>query len=302
VTGAAGFIGSNLVKELAARGNTVIGLWRGNMGGPWFRWLQDSVMKAGCSVVRGDLSNFALLRRVMAEYQIDQVYHLGAWSLVKTAMNDPLGVFQSNVMGTVNILEAARLTKVKKSLVLVTDKIFGNMEQASPDSAYVVTEPYSASKICQDVVADSYTRSYGMEIIRVRACNVYGYDFNDRIIPNTIRKALKWERPVVYLRENTKRQYVYVADLAEALITIMETKRRGIWNVATEDIFTQEEVVKRILSLPDFKGMKPEYIKREAPTEIKSQSLKASDFGWAPRHKFMQGIEKTVKIYKEYGF
>lgn len=295
VTGASGFIGSHMMIDQKGK-HEVVGVVRDFISS---KWLNNAL--SNTTLVRGDLTDFNFIKRTLVDYQIDTVIHLAATSIVKTAHKDPINTYMSNVMGTVNLLEACRQTDVDKTLILLTDKLFGDKEDAIPEDVYEPTEPYSASKICQDIVARSYERTYGMNIIRTRSCNVYGLDYNNRIVPNTIRAILRDIPPVIYSGENTQRQYIYVEDLISAINLLLNTQKTGPFNVATEDILTQEEVVLGILEVAG-SLLIPEYKERQAPLEIQKQSLKISEFGWKPKFTFDEGIEKTISLFRHFGY
>jgi len=295
VTGATGFIGSHLCYELKKREFEVVALCRNIK--PW-RWLDEAL--EDCIMAFGDVTNQNQLRSIIARYEVDQIYHLAAHSIVKTAYKDPVGVFHTNIIGTANILEVARQTDIEKVLVMSTDKVYGNQENVDIDAPLIPTEPYGTSKICQDLIAQTFINTYGMKIIIPRSCNAYGYDLSNRIIPNTIRACLKGESPIIYKGEKSKRQYIYIEDLVDALIHLMLNHNIGIFNIATQDILTQEQVVKRILEF--FPHLKPRYVPRKRYLEIKHQSMKCTVPNWKPAHSFEEGIEKTIAAFKKWGF
>jgi len=298
VTGASGLIGSHLVSKLKER-NKVICLVRDFLPSPWVKWISEALTPS--VYVRGDISDDKLIRRILAEYEIDHVYHLASQAIVKTALKDPLGTFQTNIMGTVNLLEACRQIQPEKILVMSTDKIYGDRLNAEADDPAVAGGPYETSKSCQDLIAQSYMETCDMPIVIPRSCNAYGYDLSPRIIPNTIRSCLKGEPPIAYEGEETKRQYVYVEDLVSALIHLMShAPYRGIYNIATNDFLSQKLVV---IEICKFFPLTPRFTKRDKPIkEIKSNSMVCSNFGWKPKYSFSQGIQKTIEAFKKYGF
>jgi len=302
VTGGSGFIGSHLVNELKNE-NEVVVLIRDIppiLKSPWGRWLSEVFER--CTIVLGDILNGRLLRRVLAEYHIQQVYHLAAQAIVSTALKDPFGTFQTNVLGTVNVLEACRQVGVDKVLVMSTDKVYGNRMNAVETDPLVSTGIYETSKACQDLVAQAFNHTYTSNVLIARACNCYGFDFSPRIISNTIRACLRGESPIIFEGEKTLRQYIYVVDLCEALIHLMKhTPYRGIYNIATPDILSQEQVVRTILTF--FPNLKLKYEKREPFKEIQSQSMVCSNFGWKPRYSpFHEGIRETIERFRRWGW
>lgn len=297
VTGGSGFIGSHLVNELK-HDNDVVVLMRDipSPSSPWGKWVTSAL--DGCTIALGDVLNIRLLRRVLAEYHVEHVYHLAASAVVRTALKDPITTFETNVQGTVNVLEACRQVDVKNILVQSTDKVYGNRMGALEKHPLVATGIYETSKTAQDLTAQAFMNSYDMPIIIPRSCNAYGYDFARRIVSNTIRTCLRGESPIIFEGENTLRQYVYVQDLCDALIWLMENRKNGIFNIATPDILSQEQVVKTILKF--FPGLEPEYVKREAVKEIRSQSMVCSISGWQPKHSFEDGIKETIEEFRRW--
>jgi len=298
VTGGTGFIGSHLVNKLK-KINRVTVLVRDILPSPWANWLGEAL--EGCTLVRGDILDEKVIHRVLAEYNIKYVYHLAAQALVSTALKSPKDTFEVNIMGTVNVLEACRQTAIEKILIQSTDKIYGEGMGKKEDSCLVSTGIYETSKSCQDLIAQAYLNAYNMHIVIARSCNVYGYDLASRIVSNTIRACMKGEAPIMYEGEVTKRQYVFVEDLCEALTHLMRHDcYRGIYNIVTDDILTQEEVVKIICK---YFLTSPRLVKREHPIlEIESQSMKAHDFGWKPKYSFEQGIQETIKKFERHGY
>lgn len=300
VTGSSGFVGSHLVNGLK-RENEVVVLLRDipSQLSPWGKWVYESLQ--GCTLVLGDVRNSRLLKRVLAEYRVQHVYHLAAQAVVSTALKDPIGTFQTNVLGAVNILEACRQVGVDKILVMSTDKVYGNRMKAVEKDPLVSTGIYETSKTCQDLVAQAFRKAYDLYVVIPRACNCYGFDFAPRIVSNTIRACLRDESPIIFEGEKTLRQYIYVEDLCDALIHLMKhSPYKGVYNIATPDCFTQEEVVRTILQF--FPNSEPKSVMREPIREIQSQSMVCSDFGWKPKFNFEVGIRKTIEQFRKWGW
>jgi len=297
VTGACGFIGSHLVKRLREDGEEVISLIHDCP--VWTEWLKESVKPT--IKVHGDIRDLRFLKRVIVNYEISRIYHLASQSIVRHAIKDPVGTFDVNVMGTIKLLEAARQADADKVLIMSTDKVLGNKEEATEDDPYEPIEPYNGSKICGEIVAKTYMKAYDLDIVMPRSCNAYGYDpSNNRIVPNTVKACLRGEPPAIFLGEETHRQYIYITDLCEALVTLME-RGRGVYNVATSDVKTQSEVVHEVLK--HFPGLKPRYVRRDRPVEIERQWMVARKlWDWKPRVGFEEGIKLTIGAFRRYGF
>lgn len=297
ITGAAGFIGSHLARHLVKRGEKVVSLvhdWP--IMNEWFKESLEPTIR-----VRGDIRNISFLKRVLNQYEVSKVFHLAAQSIVKSAWKDPVNTFDVNVMGTVKLLEACRQLDVDRVLVQATDKVYGNEMDAEVTSRLKPTEPYGSSKVCVDLIAQTFAKTYNMRVPICRCCNVYGYDWNNRIIPNTIKACLRNERPVIFKGDYSKRQYIHVHDAVRALEAIINTTA-SIINIGTEDVLTQEEVVLKILAF--FPPLKPRYVEKPLLKEIKNQSLRVNidPSAWKPRISFDQGIRKTIAAYRMYGF
>jgi len=295
VTGATGFIGSHLVKRLREEGEKVVSLVHDCL--IWTKWLKKSMKHT--IRVHGDIRDFHFLKRVINHYEVSHVFHLAAMSIVKHAYKDPISTYEINVMGTVKLLEACRQLDVEWILVQTTDKIFGNQRGATVDSKYIPTEPYGTSKICCDVIARSFAETYGMNIIITRCCNVYGFDWNNRIIPNTIRACLRGESPIIYKNDKSERQYIYIDDVIESFIRLFRGEYKvstNMVNIATPEVLTQEEVVLKILEF--FPGIKPRYVEKPGIKQIKSQSMVPTlPLEYTP---FDEGIQLTIRAFRKY--
>lgn len=297
ITGASGFIGSHLTKKLADDRNEVVVLYRDAVPS---LWLEEAL--ENCVKVRGDIRNLELLKRVVNEYEIEHVYHLAGETIVGRAYRDPINTFETNLTGTLNMLEVCRQLDVKQVLVQSTDKVYGAREEAREEDRLVPLEPYNTSKICQDYLARCYVETYGMKVAIPRCCNVYGYDRASRIVPNIIRSCLREDPPVLYAgEEETTRQYIYVGDTCNALTFIMKKNWIGPINVGTNDVLTQAQVVRRICQ---HFGIHERLVERQKTfKQISKQSMNWSRFrtlGWGPQFTFDEGIKLTIEAFKRY--
>jgi len=248
LTGINGFIGSHLAVYLK-EDNHVIGLVR-----EFNHKTKDNYLK-GCTLVQGDVMNLELLKRIINDYEIETVFHLAAQSIVKLANSNPKDAYLSNIIGTVNVLEAVRQINPKIKVVCASsDKAYGVHE----DLPYVETmdvragEPYSTSKACADLVAQSYAKTYGLNVNIVRSANVYGYDLNlSRIIPNTITRIMKGQKPVLYSGvAGFKREFIHVHDVCMAYSIVSEEGKPGeAYNIGDDEFHTVKDVVIRICEI-----------------------------------------------------
>jgi len=297
VTGASGFVGTHVVKYLREHGLKVIAVLHDEV--VWSKWLQESL--ADTVRVKGDVRDTQFIMRVLNQYGVTDVIHLAAQSIVKRAYKDPVNTYSINIMGTVSILEAARQLQTPKILIQSTDKVYGDNLQATVDSKLVPTEPYGTSKVCVDVIAQTYRQTYGMPVVVTRPCNIYGYDpYNNRIIPNTIKKCIKGEKPFIFKDEGSLRQYVFVDDVCEVFRDLSYLADCApIVNIGSDTILSQQEVVLEILK--SFPGLSAEYIEKPSLKEIHSQCMR----GFVKANKptcFSEGIKKTIEQFKHYEF
>lgn len=300
VTGAAGFIGSHLVKRLTEDGEKVISLIHNEP--VWTEWLEESVEPT--IKVRGDVRDYHFLKRVISHYDVNKVFHLASVTIVRHALKDPIGTFDINCLGTVNLLEICRQLDVERIHVASTDKIYGDKMNAKESDRLSPTGPYETSKCAQDLIAQSYIKSYGLSIVITRACNLYGpADKNPRIIPNVIRECLSGKNPVIYTFEGSEplREYIFVEDFIEALILLMDSGKQWVFNVGSGEVRTQSEVVEEIAKVFDVEPQyqpAPAYITKGILRQTLSSDKILNEVGWKAETSFAQGVRKTVEWWK----
>lgn len=303
ITGSGGFIGYNLASHLKGK---IVGILRDRRYYEAFKLSNTKI-----NYVFGDLSDPNLLERVLSEYNIETIYHLGAQAIVKKATKTPVSTFQSNIIGTYNIFEAVRKTEnnVKAILFSSTDKVYGESNILPYKETHRLNGKgiYDVSKICADMLAQAYFNNYGLPIIITRACNIFGeYDFGDRIIPNTIKNILQSKPPIIYKNSIDKREYIYVGDICDAyqeLTKQISTSKGNIYNVGSGCVKNQEEIVFDLLNAINPKIV-PKYVARkEKFIEISDQILDCDklryQLNWEPKTPFLKGLEKTIKWWRK---
>lgn len=309
VTGATGFLGGWLTRALVGRGADVVCLMR-----DWVPQceLVGARMTDQVKVVRGDLRDGALLERVLGEYEIEAVFHVGAQAIVGIANRNPVATFESNIQGTWNLLEACRRSpKVRTIVVASSDKAYGEHADLpySEDTPLRGKHPYEVSKSCADLIAQSYAVSFGLPVAITRCGNFYGGgDLNwNRIVPGTIRSVLRGESPLIRSDGQYIRDYFYVEDGAAAHILLAEKlaaneRLKGLaFNFSNEQQVTVLELVKLILQKLNSSFVP--VVENQVSKEIRNQYLSAARaqqmLDWKPLFTLDEGLERTIDWYRK---
>ena len=310
VTGGAGFLGSWLVKRLQEAGADVVCPLRDKVP-------QSELFRSGLAekvnLVEGDVTDQALLERVLGEYEIDTVFHLAAQTIVPIANRNPISTFDSNIRGTWTLLEACRRSpQVKQIIVASSDKAYGQQEKL-PYSEELPLEgsfPYDVSKACSDMLAGSYFVTYDLPVVITRCGNFFGGgDLNwNRIVPGTIRSIIRGQQPLIRSDGEYIRDYFYIEDGAAAYMLLAEKlgDNPGLageaFNFSNEIQLTVLDMVKKISSIMD-SDLEP-VICGEATGEIKHQFLSAAKarrmLGWEPLFTIDEALQETAGWYERF--
>ena len=309
LTGATGLLGGHIAARLASKGAEVVALIRDHVPTCFFH-IEGLDKKV--SIVHGNLEDYFLVERTMNEYEAEVCLHLGAQTIVGTANRSPLSTFEANMKGTWNVLEAARNSKMLRSLVVAsTDKAYGESNRLPYKETDVLAakHPYDVSKACADMLCASYFHTYGLPVAVTRCGNIFGpgdLNFN-RIVPGTIRSIISKERPVIRSDGKMVRDYVYVEDIADANLLLAEAllsgKEKGeAFNFSYGKPMSVLEVVSEIKKKMK-SGLEP-VIRNETANEIPEQYLSSEKarkkLGWKPKVDFDAGLEKTIAWYAKY--
>lgn len=310
VTGATGLVGGWLLQRLSNCGTDIVCVVR-----DWVpqRELVRSGLLDSLTVVRGDICDQEFLERVLGEYEIKTVLHLAAQAIVSIANRNPISTYETNIRGTWCLLEACRRSpSVEEIVVASSDKAYGVHDALPYDESAALqgVYPYDVSKSCADLIAQSYAVTYDLPIVITRCGNFYGGgDLNwNRIVPGTIRSALRGQRPVIRSDGNFVRDYFYVEDgaavymmLAEQLASRPELRGEA-FNFSNELQVTVLELVESILRLMK-SDLEPD-VRNEASNEIRQQYLSASKarsvLGWSPLFELDAGLSRAIRWYQEF--
>jgi dTDP-glucose 4,6-dehydratase len=321
VTGGAGFIGSNFVLEAVGRGHKVVNLdaltYAGNMDN-----LASLQGNPSHTFVHGSILDGPLVTGLLSEHRPDALVHFAAESHVDRSILGPAAFVETNINGTFTLLEAAlkhvrALSEEEKGkfrfLHVSTDEVYGSL---TPDEAafheetpYRPNSPYSASKAASDHLVRAYFHTYGLPVLTTNCSNNYGpLQFPEKLIPLMIHNALNGKALPVYGDGQNVRDWLYVTDHCDAILTVLEKGRLGeTYNVGGLNEQKNLDVVMTLCSILDelhpagaphdklitYVKDRPGHDRRYA---IDCRRLQG-ELGWAPRESFKTGIRKTVEWY-----
>ena len=321
VTGGAGFIGSNLVHLLIERGHTVLNVdkltYAGNLAS--LATIEDH---ANYRFVQADICDAEAMRSWFADFKPDGVMHLAAESHVDRSIDGPGEFIQTNITGTYVLLDAARDYLAEnhvdgfRFLHVSTDEVYGSLGDTgkfTETTPYDPHSPYSASKASSDHLARAWGDTFGLPILITNCSNNYGpYQFPEKLIPVVILKALAGEAIPVYGAGENIRDWLYVEDHAEALLTVLETGKVGqTYNVGGNNELRNIDLIYLLCELLD--ELKPRrdgkpYSEQitfveDRPGHDLRYAIDASkiknDLGWEPKQDPKSGFKKTVRWYLE---
>ncbi len=311
VTGVTGLLGGWLAEDLLSQGANVTCLVRDWV--PRARAVESGLL-ARVNCVRGSLEEYEVLLRAINEYEIDSVFHLGAQTIVGTASRSPRSTFEGNVRGTWNLLDACRECPklIERIIVASSDKAYG-VHEVLPYTEEAPLQgrfPYDASKSAADLISLSYYHSYGMPVAITRCGNLYGggdLNFN-RIVPGTIRSALRGESPLIRSDGSFVRDYFYVKDAVEAYLLLAEHLPSDefdgeAFNFGTETPSRVLDLVDEIIELAGLDTPRPTVL-NEASNEIPEQFLDCAKarrmLDWKPSHSQKEGLLAAIAWYTDH--
>lgn len=304
VTGGCGFIGGILVKELVTQGAdiTVLDI---NLD-PRSLFSQNKLEKVVDLQIL-DIRDKNKVLKIFKKRKPSYVIHLAAEPLVENSFKDPYRTFETNIMGTVNILEAIRSSKnIEGVIIASSDKAYGKSNiTCKEDTPLRGDHPYDVSKSCEDLIAKTYHQTYNLPIVITRFANVYGEgDLNfGRIIPDICKAIVKKEKLLLRSNGNYVRDYIYVKDVALGYIFLLKNlnKAKGeAYNFSSEDTLSVIELVR--IAEKILKAKLKIKILNNAKNEIPYQHLddgKIRNLGWSPKYTLTNTLEKVLNWYKD---
>lgn len=315
VTGGAGFIGSAVVRRAIRQGLSVVNLDKLTYAGSLTNVAEvsDSPLYA---FEQADICDRARIDSILARHQPDAIMHLAAESHVDRSIDGPAAFIETNITGTYTMLEAARAYWTARGKPehfrfhhISTDEVFGSLGPTgkfTEDTPYDPRSPYSASKAASDHLVRAWHETYGLPVVLTNCSNNYGpYHFPEKLIPVVILKALAGAPIPIYGKGDNIRDWLYVEDHADALLTVVQKGALGrSYNIGGENEATNLELVRKICATLDerrpgnkpyadqitFVADRPGHDQRYAinPARIRAE------LGWKPSVTLDQGLEKTI--------
>lgn len=303
VTGGAGFIGSFFVKKAIEEGYQICVIDKLTYAGDLKRL--DEV-KNRINFYKVDITNQEFVEYLFSKEKPDIIVHFAAETHVDRSILEPKNFLKTNIEGTYILLEVSKRYKLKKFINITTDEVYGEITEGKffELSSLSPNSPYAVSKAAQDMLGRAYYRTYGVPVITVRPSNNYGpWQYPEKLIPVTITKALRDEPIPIYGDGSNIREWLYVEDCAEAILTIIEKGKVGeIYNVGSGIEKRNLEVVKTVLEILNKSEELISFV-RDRPGHDYRYSVNTEkiekELGWKAKTSFEKGLEKTVKWYVE---
>jgi len=304
VTGGAGFIGSEIVRQLVNSGNSVLVLdnltYSANINS-----IKPILSKL--EFCRIDIANEIELNLALSSRNIDVLIHCAAETHVDNSIQGPEIFLQTNIIGTFNLIKIAAKRRFK-FIQVSTDEVYGSidvgafteLDRLNPSS------PYSASKASGEMMVMSYGKTFGLEFIIVRCANNYGpFQHTEKLIPHFINKLLSDQRVPLYGNGLNYREWIHVSDCANAIIKVaFEGRINSIYNISSQDSKSNLEVANMLISLLNCDASSIEFVAdrlgHDLRYAINSKKIQ-SELGWFPKIDFEAGLRSTIDWYQTYG-
>jgi len=303
VTGGAGFIGSNLVKELACENHVIV---IDDLSTGYLKNIQDLVDEKNIEFVQGSVTDLNLLQKTFKD--VDYIFHEAAIPSVPRSIKDPIGSNHANINGTLNVLVAAKDNKVKKVVYASSSSAYGDTPTLPKreDMKPRPLSPYAVSKLTAEYYCQVFTGVYKLPTVSLRYFNVYGPQQDPlseyaAVIPKFISNISNDKSPVIYGDGEQTRDFTFVSDVVNANILAAESKATGIYNVAGGKSISVNDLTKLIMKIIG-KDLDLDY-QNPRPGDIKHSFADISKIreklNYEPKFNLMNGLEETIKWFQK---
>jgi dTDP-glucose 4,6-dehydratase len=312
VTGAAGFIGSNFVRLLAARRLPVkiIALdkltYCGNLAN------LQGLLGDQTTFVRADICDPASIAKVLDDHKITHIVNFAAETHVDRSILGSGPFVQANIVGTQVLLDAARARNIEKFLQVGTDEVYGTLPEDRPDLKFTEetplqpSSPYSASKAAADCLVRAYFHTFNMPVLITRCSNNYGpYQFPEKVIPLFVTHLMEGKKVPLYGDGLNIRDWLHVEDHCEAIWTVLTKGKPGeVYNVGGNNEITNRKITETILKEMGKNWDESVQYVKDRPGHDRRYAIDAGkikrELGWEPKHRFEQSIKSTIQWYKDH--
>lgn len=305
VTGGAGFIGSHFIRQLLNHHSDyqVINLdkltYAGNLEN-----VSDLDSHSNYRFVEGDICDRSLVDELASE--VDAIINFAAETHVDRSITNADPFFQTNVIGTQVLVEAALKHKHKRYVQVSTDEVYGDIEEGffTEESKLKPSSPYSASKAASDLLVLAYVRTHGLPGVISRCSNNYGtHQYPEKLIPFFVKRLMAGENVPVYGDGSNVRDWLHVKDHCRAIELVLQSGKVGeVYNVGAHNEHSNLTVVKQMFSILGFSEDRIEFVKDRPGHDIRyaiDASKLKRDLGWEPQIGFEEGFRDTIEWYQE---
>jgi len=303
VTGGAGFIGSNLVRNLINKNNVIVidDLSTGRLEN-----IRNFIETNKIEFIQGSITDFNLLKKVLKD--IDYVFHEAAIPSVPRSIRDPITTSNVNINGTLNVLLAAKKCGVKKVIFASSSSVYGDIPTLPKQEKMISNplSPYAIGKLTGEYFCNIFTKIYNLPTIALRYFNVYGprQDPNSEyaaVIPKFITKILDGIPPVIYGDGHQTRDFTFIDDVISANVLAVESDSTGVFNIANADRISINELALKIMRLCN-KNLQIKY-EKSRPGDIKhslADIAKAKEkLKFSPNFNLDYGLKETIQWFQE---
>ncbi|SCC04835.1 dTDP-glucose 4,6-dehydratase [Bacillus mycoides] len=307
VTGGAGFIGSNFIHYMLKNYETykIINYdaltYSGNLNN--VKSIQDN---PNYSFIKGKIQNGELLEHIINERDVQIIVNFAAESHVDRSIENPIPFYDTNVIGTVTLLELVKKYPHIKLVQVSTDEVYGSLGKTgkfTEETPLAPNSPYSSSKASADMIALSYYKTYQLPVIVTRCSNNYGpYQYPEKLIPLMVTNALEGKNLPLYGDGLNVRDWLHVTDHCSAIDVVLHKGRLGeVYNIGGNNEKTNVDVVEQIINLLGKMKKDIEFVTdrlgHDRRYAIDAQKMK-NEFDWEPKYTFEQGLKETVEWYE----